>query len=136
MRPEGSSQPPAAAARARRGIGLAHALRGLRGMLATQCNARIHLAATVLAIAAGLAAGLRKDEWFWIGAAVIAVWTAEAFNTAIELLGDAAAPAPNPLVGAAKDTAAGAVLVAAAGAAAAGVAIFLPRILERISPGS
>jgi diacylglycerol kinase (ATP) len=49
-------------------------------------------------------------------------------NTALEVLADAVAPDPHPLVGRAKDAAAGAVLVAALGAAAIGLLVLGPRL--------
>jgi diacylglycerol kinase (ATP) len=57
------------------------------------------------------------------------VWTAEALNTAFELLTDVASPGFDPLAGRAKDVAAGAVLISAIGSMAIGALIFVPRIL-------
>ena len=54
------------------------------------------------------------------------VWTAEAINTAVECVTDLACPEQNPLAGSAKDIAAGAVLIAAAGAALIGGIVFIP----------
>jgi diacylglycerol kinase (ATP) len=56
------------------------------------------------------------------------LWTAEVLNTALELLADAAIEDLHPLVGQAKDVAAGAVLVTAVGAVIVGVIIFWPYI--------
>ena len=50
------------------------------------------------------------------------------FNTAIEYLTDLASPDFHPLAGKAKDTAAGAVLIASFGAFFIGVIIFIPKI--------
>jgi diacylglycerol kinase (ATP) len=63
-----------------------------------------------------------------VAIAIVAVWTAEALNTALELLGDAAAPDPHPLVGQAKDVAAGAVLISAIGAVVIGALVFAPYV--------
>lgn len=104
------------------------AFRGLRTLVAGQVNARIHLAATVAVAAAGLAAGISSGEWIAIVLAVSAVWSAEALNTALELLADRTAPEMHPLVGAAKDVAAAGVLVASICALIIGVLIFAPRI--------
>jgi diacylglycerol kinase (ATP) len=54
------------------------------------------------------------------------VWAAEAVNTAFELLCDVASPGFHPLVEAAKDVAAGAVLICAIGAATTGVLVLGP----------
>ncbi len=105
-----------------------HAWRGLQTLLATQANARIHAVATLLVVAAGLWCGLPPIEWCALVAAIALVWLAEGLNTALELLSDRVSPEDDPLIGKAKDVAAGAVLVAAIGAALIGALIFLPRL--------
>jgi diacylglycerol kinase (ATP) len=109
------------------------AARGLRLMLVTQHNAWIHAAATLAACAAGAALGLSRAEWCWIVLAIVAVWTAEALNTAFELLCDVASPEFHPVVAQAKDVAAGAVLVSALGALAIGLLVLGPRLLASLS---
>jgi diacylglycerol kinase len=104
----------------------AHAFRGLAHLVRSQPNARIHLLATILICAAGAYVGLDRTEWLWIVLAVVLVWSAEAFNTALEHLADALHPERHPEIGLAKDVAATAVLVAALGAAALGVLVFWP----------
>ena len=79
----------------------------------------------------GLRVGLSRVEWSLVVLAMIVVWTAEALNTALEALCDVASPAAHPLVERAKDIAAGAVLVAAVGAAIVGLLIFGPHLLPR-----
>lgn len=104
------------------------ALRGIGLMLATQHNAWLHAVAT-LAVCL-LAAWLRLAplEWCAVVGAIVAVWTAEALNTALELLADVASPAFHPLVEKAKDVAAGAVLISAMGAAAVAALLLLPKL--------
>lgn len=106
----------------------ADAAAGLRHMLATQANARIHAVATVAVVAAGFYFGLARVEWALIVFAIALVWTAEAVNTAIECVVDLVSPERHPLAGKAKDAAAGAVLVAAIGAAIIGACVFGPKI--------
>ena len=106
-----------------------YAFAGLRTVLATQHNAWIHSAVTAAVLVAGVAVGLSSPEWCWIVVAVLAVWATEARNTAIEFLADAVSTAPHPLVGKAKDCAAGAVLLAAVGAVAIGLLVFSPHAL-------
>ena len=103
-----------------------YAFQGLRFLLRNEPNARVHLAATVAVLAGGLALGVTPGDWRWLTLAIGLVWSAEAFNTAVEQLGDLAGPGPNDKVKAAKDVAAGAVLVAAIAAAAIGAVTFLP----------
>lgn len=102
------------------------ALRGVRIMLITQHNAWVHLAATIIAVAAGLWLGISPSQWCWITIACVTVWTAEALNTALELLCDVAAPGFHPLVEQAKDVAAGGVLISAIGALFIGALVFTP----------
>lgn len=103
-----------------------YAGRGIRRMVASQHNAWIHVAATFSVVGLGLALGIPRFEWMALVAAIASVWTAEALNTAFELLCDVAAPDFHPLVEAAKDVAAGAVLICAVGAAITGVLVLGP----------
>ena len=105
------------------------ALRGLWILVATQANARIHAAATVLTICAGFWLGLTRLEWCAIIGVIGLVWAAEGLNTALEFLTDLVSPGHHPLAGKAKDVAAGAVLAAAMAAAAVGAIIFGPKLL-------
>ena len=105
------------------------ALRGIRTMVASQQNAWIHAAATVVVIASGLLVGLSFSEWCWIVLAIVSVWTAEALNTAFEFLTDVASPNFHPIAEKAKDVAAGAVLLSAVGAVIIGVLVFWPKVV-------
>jgi len=106
-----------------------HAFRGIGLMLRSQHNAWIHAAATVVVTLMGLFLGLSRAEWCWIVLAIVGVWTAEALNTALEILCDVASPEFHPKVKEAKDVAAGAVLISAAGAVVIGLLIFGPHLL-------
>jgi diacylglycerol kinase len=108
---------------------LAHALRGVDYIVRTQPNARLHLLAAVLVCAAGVYVGLGRAEWLWVSVAIALVWSAEAFNTALEQLADALHPARDPGIGRAKDVAAAAVLIAALGAAVIGLLVFVPHLV-------
>ncbi len=99
-------------------------------MLKTQHNAWIHAMATAAIAVLGVFFGLSDGEWCWLVLAVMAVWTAEALNTAFELLADVASPEFHPLVKQAKDVAAGAVLIAAIGSAVIGVLVLGPYVLR------
>jgi diacylglycerol kinase len=108
----------------------AHAVKGILIMLKSQRNAWIHAAATIIVCVMGLCFGITKSEWCWIVLAIVVVWTAEALNTALEFLMDAATPEYHPLVEKAKDVAAGAVLISAVGAAVIGLLIMGPYLLK------
>lgn len=104
------------------------AFRGVGAMLATQHNAWLHAAAVVVVVTAGLGFGIERLEWLAITLAIVAVWVAEALNTAFETLCDVASPDFHPLVERAKDVAAGAVLISAIGALVVAALIFGPRL--------
>lgn len=110
-----------------------YALRGIGVMLRTQHNAWVHAVATVAAVGAGLVLGIGRLEWLAVVLAIMAVWTAEALNTAFESLCDVASPEFHPMVERAKDVAAGAVLVAATGSVVIGLLVFGPRLLAWVA---
>ena len=89
-------------------------------------NARVHLAASILVAAAAFMVGVTPADWRWIVLSVALVLSAEAFNTAIEMLCDHLCPQHDPRIAAVKDLGAGAVLVAALAAAAIGLVTFFP----------
>ncbi len=109
-----------------------HAGAGIRAVLATQPNARIHALATLLVCGLGALLPLSRSDWCWLVVAIALVWCAEAFNTALEALADAAVPDHHPLVGRAKDAAAGAVLIASVGAALVGLLVLGPPLLSAL----
>jgi diacylglycerol kinase (ATP) len=125
MNENGSKQPFSWKARGR---SFKFAICGLRDMFASQHNARIHLAAAFLVIIVGLLLDISKTEWLLVFFAMGLVLCAETFNTAVECLVDLVSPEKNKKAKRIKDTAAGAVLIAAITAAAIGLFIFLPKI--------
>ncbi len=106
------------------------AFAGIVDLLKSQPNARIHLLAAALAVAAGFFFSLSPTEWYFVLAAIAFVFAAEAFNTALEYLTNLVSPEYHPLAGKAKDAAAGAVLIAAICSAIIGGLIFLPKIIS------
>ena len=112
-----------------RGPALLSAGAGLLLVLRSQHNAWIHAVATLLVLALAVLFPLSGLEWCVLLIAIGLVWSAEAMNTALELLADAVSPDRNPLIGQAKDAAAGAVLVAALVAAAVGIIVLGPHCL-------
>jgi len=99
-------------------------------MLKSQHNAWIHATASVLVLIAGAILHLTPGEWCWLVIAIMSVWTAEALNTALEFLADVASHEFHPVVGRAKDVAAGAVLISAIGSVVIALLILGPRIIE------
>jgi diacylglycerol kinase (ATP) len=103
--------------------------RGMWLTLRSQPNAWIHAAATVAVAIAGYLLGISRTEWCLIVLACAAVWTAEALNTAFEFLADATIKEFHPMIGQAKDVAAGAVLVTALAALLVGGLVFVPYLM-------
>jgi diacylglycerol kinase (ATP) len=99
-------------------------------MLRSQRSAWIHAVATIAVVIAGAVFRISLFEWCWIVLAVVAVWTAEALNTALEFLTDVASPDFHPLAGHAKDVAAAAVLIAAMGSMTIGILVLGPYLLR------
>jgi len=105
-------------------VSLGYALEGIRFGIKTQRHLRFHLVAACLALVAGLWKGLQPVAWGLLVLLIAAVVAAELINTAIEAVVDLVSPLPHPLAKAAKDTAAGAVLVLAAAALVIAVVLF------------
>ena len=108
-----------------------HAICGIFRMIRCQHNAWIHAAATITVLIAAVFFRISSTDWCWIVVVISIVWTAEALNTAFELLADAASPEFHPLVRDAKDVAAGAVLLTATAAVVIGSIVFWPYV-ERL----
>ncbi|MGE5296277.1 MAG: diacylglycerol kinase family protein [Solirubrobacterales bacterium] len=109
-----------------------NAIHGVALMLRSQHNAWLHAFASFCVLIVGAMCRLSDAEWCWIILAIMAVWTAEALNTALEFLADAAKPEFHPLVKCAKDVAAGGVLISAVGSMAIGLLIIGPHLANLI----
>lgn len=101
-----------------------YAFRGLLLCLKTQRNLRLELAAALWVMAAALALELSGGELAALLLCCGLVLSLELMNTAMEFTVDLCCPKPHPLAKAAKDAAAGGVLMAAVTAAAVGIVLF------------
>lgn len=101
-----------------------HAGRGLRWAVSSQANLRVHLVAAAVVLIAAIALRFSAIELVALLLCFAIVITAELFNTTLEVLIDYAWPEHHPMIGRAKDVAAAAVLVSAAGTAIVGVLLF------------
>lgn len=108
------------------------AFEGLAWLFRSQRNARIHLAAVAVVIAAGWWLRITGMEWCVITLACGLVLAAEAVNTAIEELADRITGEKDERIRRAKDLGAAGVLIAAIAAAVAGLLIMGPRLLSRL----
>ncbi|MDO5132411.1 MAG: diacylglycerol kinase family protein [Eubacteriales bacterium] len=95
----------------------------------TERNMKIHCLAALLVVFFGLFLHISAMEWCVCLALFGLVMGLELVNTAVEAVVDLVTQEYQPLAKRAKDTAAGAVLIAAIMAAAAGLIIFIPRLL-------
>ena len=86
------------------------------------------MAATAIAVTAGVLLGLNLAEWLWITLAIGLVWLAECFNTAVERLCDLVTTQRDERVAVIKDLAAGGVLIATIVAIVIGVLVLVPQL--------
>lgn len=104
------------------------ALEGIKYVLITQPNARIH---AVFTLAVFLLAGvlrLPRLEWVILLLTVGLVWAAEIFNTAVEIAVDVVSPDYDPKAKIIKDISAGAVLISVLVSILVGLFIFGPHL--------
>jgi diacylglycerol kinase (ATP) len=106
-----------------------YAIAGLRYLLWTQRNAKIHTAIGLAAVALGFVLGIDRYEWLILTLTIAIVLAAEGVNTAIEAVVDLASPSYHPLAKIAKDVGAGTVLLTAIAAVIVGMLLFLPHLL-------
>ena len=88
-------------------------------------NFRVHMAVAAYVLLLAPYFSLSRGEWAALLAVVALVLAAEAVNTAVEQVVNLASPRRRTRARVAKDVAAGAVLLCAAGALAAGLFLFL-----------
>ncbi len=92
---------------------------------------RIHFIAAIAVLLAVLFLKVTPLEFALLALSILSVLCAEMFNTAIEAVVDLVSPGYHPLAKIAKDTAAGAVLVTACGAAIMGYLILAKYVMPR-----
>lgn len=109
------------------------AFAGIGRAFCDEPHMKVHAVVAVLALAA--CAVLRVEAWGWCAVLLCigAVLAAELVNTALEALCDKVHPEHDPLIGAAKDAAAGAVLVLAIISVAVGLAVYIPALLRLLA---
>ena len=99
--------------------------RGVWFCIRHERNFRVHMAVAAYVLLLALYFSLSRGEWAALLAVVALVLAAEAVNTAVEQVVNLASPRRRTRARVAKDVAAGAVLLCAAGALAAGLFLFL-----------
>ena len=106
------------------------AIKGFLTLIRSEHNARIHLGAALLAIAAGIILKISRAEWMLIIIVIGMVFLAELINSSLEAIADVADPERNEKIGKAKDYAAASVLVSAIVSLIIGGLIFIPKIVD------
>lgn len=109
-----------------------YAFSGWWHVIRTQQNAWIHTLASVVVLLASIWLKLSMLEWALIIVAIAFVWTAEFFNTALEVVVDLATKEQHPLAKVAKDVGAAAVLIASITAVVIGILVLGPPLLEKL----
>ena len=104
-----------------------YALHGLRLVLQSGQNIKIHLVAAVAAITGGALLKIAASEWLVLLLCIGLVIALEIINTCIEQLCDFISPQYHDKIKIIKDLAAAAVLVAAITSAIIGFIIFIPK---------
>ena len=108
------------------------AFQGFRFAIRSERNIKVMLAGFVLAVVAGLIAGLDAVRWGIVLLCCGVVLCAELVNTSIETIVDLVSPEYHPLAGRAKDIAAAAVWVLCVFVAAAGIITIGSALIEKI----
>ena len=101
-----------------------YAFEGIGTCIKKERNMKIHCAAAVLVVIAGVILKISLLEWCICLTLFGLIMALELVNTAVEAVVDLVTEERKPI---AKDTAAGAVLIAAIMATIAGIIIFLPK---------
>jgi len=105
------------------------AVQGVKAVLSTERNMRIHFIAAASVLAAAGALGVSMVELACLALAIALVLICELANTALELICDIACPTWEIRVKTVKDIAAGTVLVSAAWATVVGAAVLGPKLV-------
>lgn len=106
-----------------------YAFEGIFAGAIKERNMKIHCAAAAAVTAAGFIFHISAAEWCICLVLFGLIFSLELVNTAVEAVVDLVTEERRPLAKLAKDTAAGAVLIAAIMAAGAGCIIFIPKVM-------
>ena len=109
-----------------------YAFAGIYELWKKEPNTRIHMFFSVAVIIAAIIFKINAFEFCILILTIGFVWFAEAMNSAVERVVDLVTLDKKPLAKAAKDLAAGAVLISAISSVFIGLFIFLPKIFALI----
>ncbi|MFS0672845.1 diacylglycerol kinase family protein [Ornithinibacillus sp. 179-J 7C1 HS] len=109
-------------------IGFTFALNGIKEVMKSERNFRLHIISTLLVIIAGIYFDIETIEWVAVFTVIGLVITTEILNTAVEEIINYVKPEIHPAAKKIKDMAAGSVLIASITALVVGFIIFVPKI--------
>ncbi|RAW02188.1 diacylglycerol kinase family protein [Pseudochryseolinea flava] len=103
-----------------------YAARGIWIALRHEPNMIVHVLAAIAVVFVNYLLNISRQDWIITLMLIGVVFTAEIFNTAIETLADRITKDQDPMIGKAKDLAAGAVLMIGLIAATCAVIVYWP----------
>lgn len=107
-----------------------YAFAGIKELWVKEKNTRIHMFFTIAALGASFLLKISPLEFALLILTIAGVWGMEAINSGVERVVDLVTLEKKPLAKAAKDLAAGAVLIIAIASVIIGLIIFLPKIIQ------
>jgi diacylglycerol kinase (ATP) len=107
-----------------------NAWNGILHGLKSEVHFRFHVIAAIIVIASARFFNITRIEWMIVLLCIAAVLSSELINTAVERICDRITKDRDPLIGNAKDLAAGSVLIISAAALIIGAIIFTPYIIQ------
>lgn len=110
-----------------------YAFEGVKLTFKNEPNFRIQLVLALLSTFWGIFLNITQVEWLILITIIFVVLLLELINSSIEALVDLISPEKNEKAKIAKDTAAGAVLVASILSLVIGIVLFLPKIITLLS---
>lgn len=110
-----------------------YAWNGIREVIKSEMNMKIHLAASVWVIMMAIVFSINYIEWLFVILCIALVLSAEIANTLVEKYLDHYHPHYDPKVGLIKDMAAAAVLILAVCSFVVGLIIFVPKIINLLT---
>ena len=110
-----------------------YAFRGLKEVISSERNAKIHIFFAAVAIIASVLLKVSVLEFLFVFSSIVLVFFAEIVNTAVEKTLDLISQENNHLVQLIKDMLAAAVLVTAIGSLVVAGEVFIPRIWNLIA---
>ncbi|HEY8404405.1 MAG TPA: diacylglycerol kinase family protein [Flavobacteriales bacterium] len=106
-----------------------YAFSGLKALLATEQNFKIHISIACIVCVAAWLLGFNQTQWMILVWTIGGVLTVEAVNTAVERLADVLSPHYDERIKIVKDVMAAAVLIMACVACVIGCFLFIPKLI-------